>query len=153
MAYWSEQEQTLTATIAYVGPAGSGKTASLQALCSPGKWPGGRGIEEINVEMTGIDRSTLAEMVRRMLEKELISRERTEEDARANSVSITQTGRKALRSARTASDRAERALLDALPASERARFVKSLATIAEAAVQLEQNGENRLRRKVRRRPR
>ena len=34
------------------------------------------------VEMTGIDRSTLADMARRMLEKELISRERTEEEFR-----------------------------------------------------------------------
>ncbi len=105
------------------------------------------------VEMTGIDRSTLAEMVRRMLEKDLISRERTEEDARANSVSITAFGRKSLRGARTASDRAERALLDALPAAERARFVKSLAAIAEAASLMEQNGEQRVRRKVRRRTR
>jgi len=105
------------------------------------------------VEMTGIDRSTLAEMVRRMLERDLISRERTEEDARANAVAITQAGRKALRSARTASDRAERALLDALPAGERVRFVKSLATIAEAASLLEQNAEARSRRKVRRRSR
>ena len=32
------------------------------------------------VEITGIDRSTLAEMVRRMLEKGLLSRERTEEE-------------------------------------------------------------------------
>ena len=38
------------------------------------------------VEITGIDRSTLAEMVRRMLEKGLLSRERTEEDQRANAV-------------------------------------------------------------------
>lgn len=105
------------------------------------------------VEMTGIDRSTLAEMVRRMLEKDLITRERTEEDARANSVSITPAGRKALRSARLASDRAERMLLDALPAAERARFVKSLATIAEAALKMEQNGDARLRRKIRRKPR
>ena len=52
-----------------------------------------------------------------------------------------------------ASDRAERMLLDALPAAERARFIKSLATIAEAAVKLEQNGDARLRRKVRRKPR
>jgi DNA-binding MarR family transcriptional regulator len=104
------------------------------------------------VEMTGIDRSTLAEMVRRMLEKDLISRERTEEDARANSVSITQAGRKSLRSARTASDRAERALLDVLPAGERTRFVKSLAAIAEAATLLEQE-PSRPRRKVRRRSR
>ena len=41
------------------------------------------------VEITGIDRSTLAEMVRRMLEKGLLSRERTEEDQRANAVAIS----------------------------------------------------------------
>ena len=50
------------------------------------------------VEITGIDRSTLAEMVRRMLEKGLLSRERTEEDQRANAVAIHPSGRKALRS-------------------------------------------------------
>src|SRR6476660_3562947 len=61
------------------------------------------------VEITGIDRSTLAEMVRRMLEKGLLGRERTEEDQRANAVVISQNGRKALRTARTASERAEKA--------------------------------------------
>lgn len=105
------------------------------------------------VEMTGIDRSTLAEMVRRMLDKGLLSRERTEEDARANSVAITPSGRKALRTARTASDRAERALLDALPAAERVRFVKSLAAIAEAAASMDMSGRPALRRKPRRRTR
>jgi DNA-binding MarR family transcriptional regulator len=85
------------------------------------------------VELTGIDRSTLAEMVRRMLEKGLLSRERTEEDQRANAVIISPTGRKALRSARNAADRAERALLDALPPAERSKFVKALAQIATAA--------------------
>jgi DNA-binding MarR family transcriptional regulator len=92
------------------------------------------------VEMTGIDRSTLAEMARRMVEKGLLSRERTEEDQRANAVAITPGGRKALRSARLAADRAERALLNALPASERAKFVKSLAQIASAAETEAANG-------------
>jgi DNA-binding MarR family transcriptional regulator len=99
------------------------------------------------VEMTGIDRSTLAEMVRRMLEKGLITRERTEEDQRANAVAITQAGRKALRTARTASDRAERALLEALPAAERQRFVRSLAAIAAAADTLAEAAPARPRRK------
>jgi DNA-binding MarR family transcriptional regulator len=87
------------------------------------------------VETTGIDRSTLAEMVRRMLERGLLSRERTEEDQRANAVAITQAGRKALRAARIAADRAERAWLEPLPATERMRFVKSLAAIASANVE------------------
>src|ERR1700759_2637495 len=85
------------------------------------------------VEITGIDRSTLAEMVRRMLERGLLSRERTEEDQRANAVAISQSGRKALRAARTASERAEKALLAALRPAERPKFVKLLATVAIAA--------------------
>ena len=92
------------------------------------------------VEITGIDRSTLAEMVRRMLEKGLLSRERTEEDQRANSVAISAVGRKALRAARTASDRAEKALLDPLPPTERQRFVKLLAMVASAGEAYAENG-------------
>ena len=92
------------------------------------------------VEMTGIDRSTLAEMARRMVEKGLLSRERTEQDQRANAVAISPGGRKALRSARLAAERAERALLEALPASERPKFVKALARIAAAADALAMNG-------------
>ncbi len=103
------------------------------------------------VEMTGIDRSTLAEMVRRMLERDLVSRERTEEDQRANAVAITPGGRKALRSARNAADRAEKALLDALPPGERARFVKSLAQIAAAHDAFASNGAVRSAKTKRRR--
>ncbi|HJW40814.1 MAG TPA: MarR family winged helix-turn-helix transcriptional regulator [Rhizomicrobium sp.] len=92
------------------------------------------------VEITGIDRSTLAEMVRRMLERGLLSRERTEEDQRANSVAISPSGRKALRAARTASERADKALLDPLPPVERQRFVKLLAMVASAGEAFGENG-------------
>ena len=102
------------------------------------------------VDITGIDRSTLAEMVRRMLEKGLLSRERTEEDQRANSVAISPNGRKALRSARTASERAERALLESLPSVERQRFVRLLAQIAGAGEQFAANGHAAPRGKTRR---
>src|SRR6266849_544012 len=70
------------------------------------------------VAITGIDRSTLAEMIRRMIDKGLLDRERTETDQRANSVRIAPGGKKALRGARAASDRVERALLAGLPASD-----------------------------------
>jgi DNA-binding MarR family transcriptional regulator len=103
------------------------------------------------VEITGIDRSTLAEMVRRMLEKGLLSRERTEEDQRANAVAISPAGRKALRGARNAADRAERALLEALPLPDRLKFVKALSQIAQAADQMNGDGGRPLRRNVRRR--
>jgi len=92
------------------------------------------------VEATGVDRSTLADMVRRMLARGLLSRSRTERDARANALSITPAGRRALRSARLASERAERRLLEPLLPSERTRFVKSLALIAAAADQFVETG-------------
>src|ERR1700753_2525187 len=98
------------------------------------------------VEITGIDRSTLAEMVRRMLEKGLLSRERTEEDQRANAVAISPSGRKALRGARNAADRAERALLEALPLPDRQKFVKALSQIAQDAEKLNGDGARPIRR-------
>jgi len=102
------------------------------------------------VEITGIDRSTLAEMVRRMLDKGLLSRERTEEDQRANSVVISPSGRKALRIARTASERAERAMMEPLPPAERARLVRMLAQIASAGEDYAANGHAAPRGKNRR---
>jgi DNA-binding MarR family transcriptional regulator len=102
------------------------------------------------VDITGIDRSTLAEMVRRMLEKGLLGRERTEEDQRANSVVISAVGRKALKTARTASERAEKAMLEALPPAERPRFVKLLAILASAGEAYAANGHAAPRGKSRR---
>ena len=92
------------------------------------------------VEITGIDRSTLAEMVRRMLEKGLLSRERTEEDQRANAVAISPAGRRSLRAARTASERAEKALLDSLPPTDRPKLVRFLTILAEAGEAYASNG-------------
>ena len=85
------------------------------------------------VAITGIDRSTLAEMIRRMIERGLLDRERTEADQRANAVRIAMAGRKALRSARAANERVERSLLSGLPASERSKFVRMLSTLVEQA--------------------
>src|SRR5437879_2999620 len=48
------------------------------------------------VRITGIDRSTLADMARRMIEKGLLERQRSTLDARANAVRLTDTGRGAL---------------------------------------------------------
>jgi len=52
------------------------------------------------VRITGIDRSTLADMARRMIGKGLLERERSNIDARANAVRLTEAGRAALAEAR-----------------------------------------------------
>ena len=51
------------------------------------------------VKATGIDRSTLADMIVRMQSKDLLARKRTDEDQRANAVRITPVGRRAMRAA------------------------------------------------------
>jgi DNA-binding MarR family transcriptional regulator len=52
------------------------------------------------VRITGIDRSTLADMARRMIGKGLLERERSNLDARANAVRLTEAGRAARAEAR-----------------------------------------------------
>jgi DNA-binding MarR family transcriptional regulator len=85
------------------------------------------------VTVTGIDRSTLAEMIRRMIDKGLLDRERTESDQRANAVRIGPGGKKALRSARAASEKVEKALLASLPAGDRSKFVRMLSVLVAEA--------------------
>ena len=89
------------------------------------------------VHKTGIDRSTLADMISRLLKRGLLARKRTEADARANSVRITAAGRKALNGAMASVKKAETALMAALPASKRADFLKNLRLIADAGAEAE----------------
>jgi DNA-binding MarR family transcriptional regulator len=92
------------------------------------------------VRETGIDRSTLADMIGRMLRKDYLARKRTELDQRANSVKITAAGRKALKAALPAVARAEARILDVIPASKRGDFLKALNQIADAALAYEETG-------------
>ncbi len=85
------------------------------------------------VAKTNVDRSTLAEMLGRMIDKGLLYRQRTEDDARAYSVRITPTGRKALRGAKAAVDRADRALLAMLTAADKAKLLKLTSAVVAAA--------------------
>ena len=85
------------------------------------------------VAATGIDRSTLADMVARMIQRDLIARRRTEADARANAVRLTPKGKRALTSALNALKKTETKLLSALAASKRTEFLKALVLIAAQA--------------------
>lgn len=82
------------------------------------------------VTHTGIDRSTLADIVARMLHRELLVRKRTEADARANAVRLAPKGARALKSAMAALKKTEQALLKPVPPARRAEFLKHLAAIA-----------------------
>ncbi len=84
------------------------------------------------VHATGIDRSTLADMIARMLNKGLLSRARTKEDARANAVSITASGKRVLAGAMTGVAKADTGALGVLPKSQQSAFMKALGAYAEA---------------------
>lgn len=84
------------------------------------------------VNRTGIDRSTLADMISRMIKNGLLARKRTAEDARANSVRLTAAGRRALKSAMPKAVAAEKSLLDALPKTVQNDLMKGLSQLNTA---------------------
>ena len=89
------------------------------------------------VRHTGIDRSTLADMIARMMKKGLLSRKRTREDARANAVSITASGKRMLKAAESKVNKSDKAVLAALPRTQQAAFMKALKAYAEALDKLD----------------
>ena len=91
------------------------------------------------VERTGIDRSTLADIVRRMLKKGLLSRRRTKEDARAYAVRLTDEGWRSLRVADPVARRVDERILSAIPAAQRERFLSDLSTIVTALGKIRDN--------------
>ena len=91
------------------------------------------GLSQTNlVDRTGIDRSTLADIIRRMLKKGLIQRRRTKEDARAYAVKLSEEGWKTLKSAEPLAKRIDDKIMAALPNSSRERFLQDLNVIVAA---------------------
>lgn len=83
------------------------------------------------VDRTGIDRSTLADIVRRMLKKGLLQRRRTKEDARAYAVKLTEEGWRVLKSAEPLARKVDERILSALTAAQRDRLVQDLNSIVQ----------------------
>ena len=86
------------------------------------------------VERTGIDRSTMADLVARLARRGLVQRRRTKEDARAYTIRLSSLGARMLRDAQPAAAVADQRLLAILPPSKRQDFLDALNLIV-AAVQ------------------
>jgi DNA-binding MarR family transcriptional regulator len=84
------------------------------------------------VERTGIDRSTMADVVGRLRGKGLIQRRRSSLDARAYAVKLTDEGRRVVHAVMPLALRADRRVLDALPGERREAFLAALASIVAA---------------------
>jgi DNA-binding MarR family transcriptional regulator len=90
------------------------------------------------VRITGIDRSTLADMARRMIGKGLLERERSNVDARANAVRLTAAGREALAEARPKMAAADARLLKLISGGgRRATFVSLLRDLTKSVAPVE----------------
>ena len=88
------------------------------------------------VNLTGIDRSTVADIVRRMIQINLLSRQRAKGNGngRAYSIAITDHGQEILKRATESARRAEKALLAKLGPDHADAFKKSLAMLLADAV-------------------
>ncbi len=96
------------------------------------------------VEKTGIDRSTLADLVKRLVDRGFLQRKRTKEDARANALRISANGRRALSASQVAAAHADAGILAALPAERRKSFLHDLELISTALDTLEQTNGAKL---------
>lgn len=84
------------------------------------------------INVTGIDRSTVSQVVQLLIRKGLMKRRRTRHDARAYAVSLTDSGRDVLKATEPIVGRIEDALVEALPASRAKLFIANLRTIVAA---------------------
>ncbi|WEK57838.1 MAG: MarR family winged helix-turn-helix transcriptional regulator [Candidatus Brevundimonas phytovorans] len=85
------------------------------------------------VKATGIDRSTLADLVARMTAKGLLERERSALDARAKAVRLSEAGQAALDAARPRVAAADKRILALLPKARREGFLDLLTSLTDAA--------------------
>ncbi len=84
------------------------------------------------VRATGIDRSTLADMIARMTKRGLLARERSANDARANQVTLSEAGRVALDAVQPHVHAADEKILALIPSAKRQAFVAILRDLAKA---------------------
>jgi MarR family transcriptional regulator, temperature-dependent positive regulator of motility len=80
-------------------------------------------------ERTGVDRSTLADVIRRLQKRGLLQRRRTKNDARAYSVRLTDAGRQLLQKVEPLARQVDQRLLKALPDRRRQQFLDALQSV------------------------
>ena len=88
------------------------------------------------VHLTGVDRSTMADIVRRLVRNGLLARNRTREDARAYSIRLTPRAHELVMRMNDAAVDAERSLVAPLAEADRARFVRLLHELIEGSARV-----------------
>jgi DNA-binding MarR family transcriptional regulator len=83
------------------------------------------------VNATGIDRSTTAELVARLVKKGWLQRRRAKDDARAYAVRITAAGKKAMKIGEGACLEVDEKVLAGLSPAQRTKLIKALGAIVQ----------------------
>jgi DNA-binding MarR family transcriptional regulator len=81
------------------------------------------------IDATGIDRSTVSQIMQTMIRKGLLKRKRTKEDARAYAITVTEHGRDVLKTSEMIVTGVDEALIAALPATRAKTFIDNLRSI------------------------
>jgi DNA-binding MarR family transcriptional regulator len=81
------------------------------------------------VAATGIDRSSVADLARRLVSRGWLQRRRTKKDTRLYAVRLTPEGRRVLATATPAARAADESLLAMLSPDQRVAFRNALSTI------------------------
>ena len=99
--------------------------------------------------MTGIDRSTLADLVARLMAQGYLQRRRTKDDARTNAIRLTPIGKKMLKQAQSGAEEVDRQLLAVLPNVDRKTVLDSLVSLAFEMDKVEEKEPEKPARKIR----
>lgn len=102
------------------------------------------------VRATGIDRSTLADMVSRLQERGWVERTTSKLDARAHSVHLTGAGASILAAYTQHARAADAAILDLLPRTKRKSFLSTLMKLSKLAQEKADKDEREARRAAKR---
>ncbi len=109
------------------------------------------GLSQIDlVRATGIDRSTLADMMNRMEKRGWVERETSKADARARAVTLTRPGAQMLHQCAQHARAADAAILDLLPKTKARSFLAILTKINKLADEAAEKADRAARRQAKR---
>ncbi len=95
---------------------------------------------ELAERTAGVDRSTLADLVRRMQRKRLLQRHRKKGDASASRSNLQMRDAELLRTAEPLAKRVDERVLRALPNKQRDQFMGALVSIVDTLQELSSRG-------------
>ena len=105
------------------------------------------------VKATGIDRSTMADMMKGLEKRDLIHRTTSADDGRANAVHLTQSGAAVLAATTQHARAADAAILDLLPRTKRKSFLATLMKLAKLSAEQAEKAERAAKREAKQKSR